>query len=109
MEHPYKGEIKPCPFCGNQPGHYNLHDSLHPTGMQWYKSPSLDIHCFGEDLDIKHSHHSPTQLVLEKDITERGMYWTFNCLESEFGCGASLIGYSMEEVMQKWNRRVPTK
>ncbi len=104
MIHPYTGEIKPCPFCGNQPGHYNLHDSLHPTGREWFKSPELDIKFFGEDADTKYSY----EIISETSVkyTERGQYWTFSCLEEEFGCGASFVGSSMEDVMHRWNRRV---
>jgi hypothetical protein len=105
MSHPYTGEIKPCPFCGNQPGHYNLHDSLYPTG-EWVKSPFLDIRDFGEDLGIIYYYQHPLQILLESQITERGYVWSFSCLESEFGCGCELTGNSIDEVMNKWNRRV---
>lgn len=101
----YTGEIKPCPFCGHTPLRYNLIDSLHPTGMNWFKSPSLDERWFGENIDYVHSHPNPLQLVPEREITEHGTYWTFSCLESEGGCGANLNGTSIQEVMQKWNTR----
>lgn len=106
MEHPYKGELKSCPFCGHPPFRSNLIDSLHPTGMEWFKCPSLDIQWFGEDIDFIHAYTSPEQLVLEKDMTERGKYWRFSCLESEGGCGCEFTGTSIDDVMNKWNRRV---
>lgn len=106
MEHEYTGELKPCPFCGHSPLRYNLIDSLHPTGMHWFKCPSLDERWFGEDIDYVHSHQNPLQLVLEREITEQGKYWQFSCLETEGGCGATLTGTSCEDVMTKWNTRV---
>lgn len=106
MKHSYDGEIKSCPFCGHQPLRDNLIDSLHPTGMEWFKSPYLDMSWFGEDIDYIHTHPNPLQLVLERDITERGKYWSFSCLESEGGCGVTMTGTSCEDVMKKWNKRV---
>lgn len=92
----YTGEIKPCPFCGHIPISENLIDSLYPNGMEW----------FGEDLEYIHTNNNPTQLVLAKDMTERGKYYTFSCLESEGGCGCTFTGTSINDVMMKWNKRV---
>lgn len=106
MKHPYDGEIKSCPFCGHEPFRDNLIDSLHPTGMEWFKCPSLDIQLYGEDLDCIHSAINPEIHVLKRDITERGKFWTFSCLESEGGCGCTFTGTSLDDVMMKWNTRV---
>ena len=106
MQHPYTGEIKPCPFCGHNPERDNLIDSLYPTGMEWFKSPFLDVQWYGEDMNTIHSAISRLQVVLERDITEHGKYWSFSCLESEGGCGCTFTDLSMESVMEKWNRRV---
>lgn len=102
----YDGEIKPCPFCGHQPRRDNLIDSLHPSGIKWFKSPMVDIQLYGKDLGCFHTNFDPKNIVLAKDMTERGQYYVFTCLETEGGCDAQVHGYSIDDVMKKWNNRV---
>lgn len=42
-------------------------------------------------------------------VTRDFSVWEFNCLEIEGGCGASILGGSPQECIDKWNRRVSEK
>ena len=83
--------LLPCPHCGHQPFAGNLIDSLHPTGRGW------------RDEADGFRHYLLRDMMKPSD----GRVWTFGCLITEGGCGASINADSEAEVVAAWNRREP--
>lgn len=81
-------DISGCPFCGHVPE--DLEDALHPTGGGW-RDDNGNRHYMRRD-DPRGVH---------------GKVWELGCLEHECGCGATMTGDSRDEVIAKWNKRVP--
>ena len=79
-------DLKPCPFCGHTPQDWR--DFLHPTGGGW-RDDAGQRHYIRRD-DPRGTH---------------GEVWELGCLEHEGGCGATMYGDSLAEVLAKWNAR----
>ena len=89
-------QLKPCPFCGLQ-SHEDWDDTIYPAGIGWRD----------EKKDAPDG-TPPIRLYLRREQYYRwqGTCYKINCAETYGGCGASLVGDSKEEAIDKWNRRV---
>ena len=87
-------ELKDCPFCGFH-ADFADEDVLHISGA-WIEEPESDGYKF------RHYTHSG-------DPRKTGYCYVINCVQHYGGCGASISGDSIEEVVAKWNRRVEGK
>lgn len=79
-------EAKPCPFCGSKID-VTDHDTLYPSGVGWK-----------EDDGLRH-------YVSLRDVPKEQWCYLIVCQEHYGGCGAEMIGDSIEETITKWNRR----
>ena len=78
----------PCPFCGKAIN-ANDNDTLYPSGTGWK-----------EEADGFRSYHSVY------DVPKEQWCYKIVCQEHYGGCGAEIHGDSIEEVKEKWNKRV---
>lgn len=77
---------KDCPFCGMK---CNLDiDTLYPSGTGWV------------DAGEGYRHY-----VSRSDVPREQWCYKIICNESYGGCGAEMHGDSVEEVINKWNKR----
>jgi hypothetical protein len=79
--------MKPCPFCGLKV-ELEDGDTLYPTSGWKERANGMREYC----------------LVYEAP-PEQWCY-TMHCPTTAGGCGAEISGDSMQEAMDKWNRRV---
>ena len=79
---------KPCPFCGKQLD-ANDSDTLYPSGIAWKES------------GLGYRHYVSIYDVPTKE------QWCYKivCQEHHGGCGAKMTGDSIEETLEKWNKR----
>jgi hypothetical protein len=80
-------KLKPCPFCSKVLDPDNP-DTIYPSGIYWRETEYG--RCY-----VSHKER------LETD----GKCMQIVCNESQCGCGAEMHGDSVEEVVDKWNRR----
>lgn len=80
-----------CPFCGQEPPE-DLSDTLYPSGTVWQ--------------DHEEGFRSYASI---RDQPTWARCYTMNCTTNQGGCGASIDGDSLEEVVAAWNRRTPPK
>ena len=80
---------KPCPFCGKEVDLNDI-DTLYPTGTVYKNCADVGRH-YGS-----RNHF---------DYLYDGECYVLNC-HTGVGCGASMSGDSVEEVLEQWNRRV---
>jgi len=85
-------KLLPCPFCGMEPED-DLIDTLYPSGTYWRDN----LRPNGRTIRSYHGRDA----VKEGD----GKCWTMHCTENAGGCGAEISGDSIEEVVNRWNRR----
>ena len=79
-----------CPFCDNS---IDAEDSecLHPNGIVWTETDGFRVYSSRRD--------TPEY---------EGQCYSIHCNVLNGGCGAEISGDSVEEVVEKWNRRVTT-
>lgn len=83
-------KLKPCPFCGMVPNmELDADDILHPSGIHWR--------------DTGRGYYEYSRRSEAKPDSQP--CWEMSCLEVAGGCGAEIFGHSMEETVEKWNRR----
>ena len=78
----------PCPFCGKQVDLSDL-DTLYPSGIVY------------KDCQDIGRHYGTRKEIPQYD----GQCYVLRC-DTGVGCGASMSGDSVEEVLEQWNRRV---
>lgn len=84
-------KLKPCPFCGMTPNmKLDADDILHPSGIHW-RDTGAGYYEYSKRSEAKEGSHP---------------CWEVNCLEIAGGCGANIIGHSMNDAVDKWNSRV---
>lgn len=83
---------KPCPFCG-APVDENDIDTLYPSGSAWVDDD------YGDGTDFRH-------YVRATGVPKEQWCYKIICNESYGGCGAEIHGDSIEETIEKWNKRV---
>lgn len=81
-------DAKPCPFCGRHMNP-NDHDTLYPSSIGW------------KEEEDGHRHY-----VDIYDVPEEQWCYKMVCQEHYGGCGVEMHGDSIEETINKWNRRV---
>ena len=79
--------MKPCPFCGKSIDANDV-DTLYPSGTGWVESDS-------------HRHY-----VSIYEVPKEQWCYKIVCQEHYGGCGAEVYGDSIEEVKEKWNKRL---
>lgn len=77
----------PCPFCGMEV-HIQDNDVLYPTGTGWQVN--------GEGYRTYHR---------AIDVPSNQWCYGLNCSTTAGGCGARIVGDTMEEAIELWNRR----
>ena len=83
---------KNCPFCGMK---NNLDiDTLYPSGIGW-KEDDL-----GDGTTFRHY-----VSIYSEDLPREQWCYKVVCNDSYGGCGATMHGDSIEEVINKWNKR----
>lgn len=87
----YLSQFKPCPFCGYELKN-NLDDSVYPSGRWWREDGPRGV---GFRHYVGHRERQPGDHPV----------YSVNCAECSGGCGAELTADSMEEALEKWNRR----
>lgn len=80
-------EAKPCPFCGKNID-LNGHDTLYPAGFGWVQEDG-----YRHYVDIY-------------DVPKEQWCYKIVCDETAGGCGATVMGDSIEETINKWNKRI---
>lgn len=85
-----KKYLKECPFCGKVPD-LDEPDTLYPTGIVWKYNKEFD----------RISYHTRREMP-DYD----GQCYSLNCPTHLGGCGAEIHGDSIEEVKERWERRV---
>lgn len=88
-------KLTKCPFCGRV-NDTNDEDTLYPTGTHWATTECGIRHYFSRALFKGIIHMMPEP---EGDV------YQIVCSENYGGCGAEIHGDSVEEVIQKWERR----
>jgi len=78
---------KPCPFCGTRLD-LNDRDILYPSGVGWKEEEGMRVGC-----DVY-------------DVPKEQWCYKIVCQEHYGGCGAEMHGYSIEDTIKKWNKRV---
>jgi hypothetical protein len=78
---------KDCPFCGKHMDPNDV-DTLYPAGIGWK-----------EDDGFRH-------YVSIYDVPREQWCYVIVCQTHYGGCGAEMIGDSIEETLEKWNKRV---
>ena len=78
---------KDCPFCGKRMA-ANDQDTLYPTGFGWKEEDGIRHYCG--------IHEVPKEQWCYKIV----------CQEHYGGCGVEMHGDSIEETLEKWNKRV---
>jgi hypothetical protein len=81
-------QAKPCPFCGKKID-INDEDTLYPSGTGW-----------------KDSGEGYRHYVSIYDVPKEQWCYKIVCQEHYGGCGAEIHGDSVDETIEKWNRRV---
>ncbi len=79
--------MKPCPFCGNAINADDV-DTLYPSGTGWK-----------DDGECRH-------YVSVYEVPREQWCYKIVCQEHYGGCGTEIHGDSIEEVKEKWNKRV---
>jgi hypothetical protein len=79
-------EAKPCPFCGTKIN-VNDRDIMYPAGFGWKEE---DGHRYYVDIH---------------DVPREQWCYKIVCQEHYGGCCAEIIGDSVDEVIEKWNKR----
>jgi hypothetical protein len=84
--------LRECPFCGKEVYKDDIFDVIYPCGTRWRE-------------DDGHRHY-----ISANDPREAmGRVWKMQCTDNHGGCGAEVTGDSLEEVIEKWNRRPEVK
>lgn len=78
----------PCPFCGSKINAEDP-DTLYPSGTGW------------EDAGEGYRHY-----VSSYNVPKEQWCYKIVCQEHYGGCGAEIHGDSVDEVKEKWNKRV---
>ncbi len=80
-------EAKDCPFCGK---HMNPsdQDTLYPSAVGWKEEDGFRSYCS------------------IYDVPKEQWCYKIVCQEHYGGCGAEIYGDSIEETLEKWNKRV---
>lgn len=81
--------LLPCPFCGHSITNDNTKDILYPTSIVYIDGFSGRRYMW----------------ISETEYYD-GACYEIGCREHNGGCGASMGGDGIEEVVEKWNRRV---
>lgn len=84
-------KLKPCPFCG-------LTSDTEWEDTLYLSSGWKDEDLCGDGTLVRH-------YVSIFDNTRHGMSYGILCSTTYGGCGASITGDSVEEVIEKWNKR----
>ena len=88
-------KLTACPFCG-MVSDTDWDDTLYPTGSFWADHPDGFRHYFSRALYRGDESKMPEP---------EGKVFQIVCSENYGGCGAEIHGDSIEEVIQKWERR----
>ena len=88
-------KLTKCPFCGRV-NDTDDEDTLYPTGSYWATHGDGFRHYFSPGLYRGNIHQMPEP---------EGKVYQIVCSENYGGCGAEIHGDSVEEVIQKWERR----
>ena len=80
--------LKPCPFCGMEADAED-EDTIYPNGVGWETSP--EIHRY---------------YVHRKEVPQEQWCYSVHCVQHYGGCGAEMSGDSIDEAINKWNRRI---
>lgn len=80
-------KMKPCPFCGHRVD-LEDEDTLYPNAIGWQ-----------EHEDRFRSYCS------YRDVPPEQWCYSMHCVTTSGGCGAEISGDSMQECIDKWNRR----
>jgi len=81
-------QLKPCPFCGRK-ADMSDPDTIYPSGTFWRPHEEVGRIYIGP----------------KERLSNDNPCWVINCVEIAGGCGASMDGDSIEETVEKWNRR----
>jgi hypothetical protein len=79
--------MKDCPFCGHKVDTSDP-DTIYPNGVGWVL------------------HDGTKSYVNFREVSEERWCYSINCVTTSGGCGAEMAGDSLEECIEKWNRRI---
>lgn len=85
-------ECKPCPFCGMNIDSEDI-DTVYPSGTGW--------------IDVEWEEGSYRHYVRAMEVPKEQWCYKVICNESYGGCAAEIHGDTIEDAIEKWNRRAP--
>lgn len=80
--------LKPCPFCGMEADAED-EDTIYPNGVGWLDHQNGFRH-----------------YVNRKDAPPEQWCYSVHCVQHHGGCDAEMSGDSIDEAINKWNRRI---
>lgn len=80
--------LKHCPFCGMEADAED-EDTIYPNGSGWIDAPEGFRH-----------------YVRRTEVPQEQWCYSVHCVQHYGGCGAEISGDSIEEAINKWNRRI---
>lgn len=85
--------VKPCPFCGFEID-LGERDMLVPTSF-WKSKPNGERVYLGMGRGLR-----------TENLSDCNRVWEIRCSFERGGCGATMSGDSITEVINNWNKRV---